>query len=288
MQVEELLDRENLRFKSAGKDVLIRCLNPEHQDTHPSLRIDRITGVFNCFGCGFSGNIFTHYNESVDTLGIKVLQLKKKISGIVNNEMLLPLGREPFKRDHRGISGETYEYFEAFIHDNYDGRIVFPIRDITGRLLSLMGRYAFSDASPKYLVDPPHAELPIFPPKPEVYKDSIIIVEGLFDMLNLWDKGIKNVVCGFGKGLGDAKKRKSRSRNIQKFLPIKIQGVKQIFILYDYGAEKSEENLADLLQDLFIATPLAYPEFSTNKDAGNLNQEEVDKLKEYIYESKNI
>jgi len=284
MKVEDLLTREKLRYKSAGKDVLIKCLNPEHQDTHPSMRIDKITGMFNCFSCGFKGNLFTHFNESVDTVGIKVLQLKEKISGILNNEMLLPRGKEPFIRKHRGISGKTYEYFEAFSHDDYDGRIVFPIRDITGRLLAVLGRYAFSEASPKYLFDPPQVELSIFPARPEMYKETVIVVEGIFDVLNLWDKGIKNVVCTFGKNMGETKNKLKRAKNINKFLPLKIQGAKKLYILYDEGAQTSEDKMVKLLEGLFIVEAVKYPAFTKDKDAGNLNQEEVNALKEYIYD----
>ncbi len=284
MNVEELLDRENIRTRSAGKDILVRCLNPEHDDRNPSMRVDKITGAFNCFSCGFHGNIFTHFNESIDTLGIKVIQMKKKIQGLLNNEMVLPLGCEPFKREHRGISGETYEYFEAFIHDNYDGRIVFPIRDITGRLLGVLGRYAFSDATPKYLWDPPLKEQPVFPPKPDIYKDSVIVVEGIFDVLNLWDKGLTNVVCTFGKSMGETKKREKRIQNLNKFIPLKIQGVKKVYVLYDKGAKSASDKLANLLSDLFLAESIEYSKFSDTKDAGNLNQEEVNELKEYLYE----
>ena len=284
MQVVDLLDREGIKYKSAGKDVLVRCLNPEHYDRNPSLRIDKITGKMNCFSCSFRGNIFSHFNESIDTLGIRVIELKQKISGILKNDMLLPLGREPFKRKHRNISSETYEHFEAFTHDQYDGRIVLPIYDITGRLNAVIGRYAFSDASPKYLLDPPHVDVPLFPCHPEVYKDSIILVEGPFDVLNLWDKGLKNVVCGFGKSMGEARKRIRRASNLQKFLPLKIQGVKKIYVLYDSGAKKSADKMVNLLEPLFLAETVEYPEFDDKTDAGNLTQEQVDKLKWYIYE----
>ena len=34
-----------------GKDYVVSCLNPEHDDKNPSMRIDQITGIFNCFSC---------------------------------------------------------------------------------------------------------------------------------------------------------------------------------------------------------------------------------------------
>lgn len=286
MKVEEILEENNIRYKPAGKDVLIHCLNPKHEDHNPSLRIDRLTGLYNCFGCGFKGNIFTFFGEAVDKVNIKVLQLKNKISGIVKNELLMPLGTEPFYRPHRGISKETYKTFDAFTHNNYEDRIVFPIRDITGKLQALVGRYAFSDAPPKYLIDPPQAKLPLFPAKPIIYKDSIILVEGIFDVLNLYDKGLENVICGFGKTLGDSDQDKKRSLTLELFIPLKIQGVNKIYILYDAGAIKSSDRLARLLEKLFIVDSIEYPLFikDKNKDPGNLTKEEVTKLREYIYD----
>jgi DNA primase len=285
LTVEDLLHREHIYFKSAGKDVLVHCLNPEHDDSKPSMRIDRINGMFNCFSCGHHGNLFTTYNESVDLLGIKVINLKKKIAETLNGGFLLPLGCEPFNRAHRGISIETYNFFGAFIHDNYDGRIVFPIYDITGKLIGVMGRYAFSDAQPKYMADPHGVDLPLYPPTPVIYRDSIIVVEGIFDMLNLWDKGLNNVVCAFGKSMGETKKHARRAKNLQKFLPLKIQGVKKVYVLFDKGAETASSKLADMLSDLFITESIEYPLFNDFLDPGNLNQDQVNELKEYIYES---
>lgn len=41
---------------------------PFHNDTHPSLSVNHVTGKFNCFGCGKMGSIFDYYMErySVD------------------------------------------------------------------------------------------------------------------------------------------------------------------------------------------------------------------------------
>ena len=52
MTVEELLQEKRLDFKVSGRDYLVKCLNPEHEDTNPSMRIDNITGIFHCFSCG--------------------------------------------------------------------------------------------------------------------------------------------------------------------------------------------------------------------------------------------
>ena len=284
MTVEELLQKNNIFYKYAGKDVLVSCLNPEHPDRNPSMRIDRLSGLFNCLSCSFKGNIYAHFDETVDINNLMVLKIKDKISNIMQTEFTLPLGTEPFRRKFRGISAETYQEFSAFLHSDYEDRIVFPIHDITGKLKGIIGRKTFSDAGSKYLIKPSGKALPLFPPQVEPYKDSVIVVEGIFDLLNLYDKGLKNVVCTFGKQLGDVKNLQKKEINLNKFLPLKIQGIKKLFILYDTGAEKSSDNLAELVSSLFLAESVKFPLFNQDKDAGNLTQEEVNKLKEFIYD----
>ena len=61
MNVEELLVHQGLLFKPSGNDFLVSCLNPDHEDTNPSMRIDRVLGIFNCLSCGYKGNIFYLY-----------------------------------------------------------------------------------------------------------------------------------------------------------------------------------------------------------------------------------
>ena len=58
MKVVDILQERKLEFKVSGRDYLVRCLNPEHEDRNPSMRIDNITGIFNCFSCGYKGNLF--------------------------------------------------------------------------------------------------------------------------------------------------------------------------------------------------------------------------------------
>ena len=79
MTVEELLTSRQVYFIPKGGDCLVSCLNPEHPDRNPSMRIDRITGIFQCFSCGFKGNIFTHFGEKANHLQVRRELLKKNI-----------------------------------------------------------------------------------------------------------------------------------------------------------------------------------------------------------------
>ena len=58
MTVEELLNEQGKSFLPSGKDFVVRCLNPDHEDKNPSFRIDRVSGLGHCFSCGFATDIF--------------------------------------------------------------------------------------------------------------------------------------------------------------------------------------------------------------------------------------
>ena len=61
MDVKEILEKRNIQYKTRGRDYQVRCLNPEHEDTHPSMNIDKISGVFNCLSCGYAGDLYKYF-----------------------------------------------------------------------------------------------------------------------------------------------------------------------------------------------------------------------------------
>ena len=79
MRVDELLQEKNIDYKVSGRDYVVKCLSPDHEDSNPSMRIDNITGVFNCFSCGFRGNLFKHFGAAANFLEIKRQKLKDSI-----------------------------------------------------------------------------------------------------------------------------------------------------------------------------------------------------------------
>ena len=79
MIAEDLLREKGIHYELSGKDAKILCLNPEHDDTNPSLRVDRITGIMHCFSCGFKGNLFTHFGAPSSPLEVRVHKLKEKV-----------------------------------------------------------------------------------------------------------------------------------------------------------------------------------------------------------------
>ena len=110
MNVQDLLDKKDIRYMPKGRDFLVSCINPEHEDRNPSMRIDQITGVFQCFSCEYKGNLFTHFGEKANQLQLKRELLKKRISEKRADSIGLsfPKSAVPYIGNWRNIKPETY------------------------------------------------------------------------------------------------------------------------------------------------------------------------------------
>lgn len=287
MDVKELLEKKNIKYTSKGKDYLVSCLNPEHPDRHPSMRIDKLSGVFGCYSCGFSGNLYSLFNiKNNNLINVKIERIQEAIKNILGNKHVpKPLDAVNFVKDFRDISKDTYAHFDAFTTsdwDNMEDRVIFPIYNILGDTVAYQGRLIYSDIEPKYKVYPSNAKLPLFPPKVEAVDDSIILVEGLFDMINLYDKGLKNVVCTFGTAFGSVKKDQKVKTNIEKLNSYKLQGINTIYIMYDGDkpGRDAAEKLKHALENNFIVDTIDLPD---GVDPGSFTKQDVDRLKEVLY-----
>ena len=284
MNVKEILQTRNIAFKEANNDFVIRCLNPEHEDRNPSLRVDKTTGIFGCFSCGFAGNLYTHFGIDQSLIDIKVITLKKKLDSLKYTSISMPLGAEPYNASYRGVSVSTLTEFGAFTcpQDKFDDRIVFPIRNILGQIVGFVARHLYSDEEPKYLVIPEHAKMGLYPARPNIIKNSIILVEGIFDMLNLYDGGLTNTVCMFGVSFGAVKKRQKIEENIKKLEQYKIMGASKIYLLLDgdEAGQKAARNMEKNYSKDFVIENIELPD---GVDPGSLSKQHVKELKEYLY-----
>jgi len=90
----------------------------------------------------------------------------------------------------------------------FRGRLLFPIHDLRGRVVGFGGRL-LTEGEPKYLNSP---ETPIFHKGKQLYnlhqakgpirkEESVILVEGYFDVLRLMLAGVEHVVAPLGTAL---------------------------------------------------------------------------------------
>ena len=274
MTVEELLNSKQIPFIVKGNDYVVHCLNPEHPDRNPSMRIDRIDGKFNCFSCEFKGNLFTHFGEVATGLQVKrntlIERIRQKRAESIGLEM--PVNYLPYVGNWRNISPKTYAKFEAFQHNDADftNRINFPIRDLSGKIIGFQGRHT-GDGVPKYKFSPPGVKIPLFP-RVTPRHGEVVLVEGLFDMLNLHDKGIDNAVCCFG----------TNKINEDMLQILRMQNVHQIAVFFDGDepGQKAAENVKSLCEKIDLTCRNIH---INDLDPGALTQSQVEKLEKRLY-----
>ena len=276
MNVEDLLLSKSIPYIPKGKDYVVSCLNPEHLDRNPSMHIDQITGIFNCFSCSYKGNLFTHYGEKANKMELKRRMLKKKIDEKRSEStgLQMPENTFPLETPWRNISVETYNYFNAFQQGDkeFRGRIWFPITDLSGRIVVFQGRTT-SDQQPKYLNTPRGVKMPLFPAANPI-RGKIILVEGIFDVVNLYDKGLTNAVCCFGVN----------NVTEEKLQILSMQGVDgiDIFLDNDNAGNAASETIRQLCEGIGLDTRnIKFGD--KNLDAGALTESQVVKLKSKLY-----
>jgi len=91
----------------------------------------------------------------------------------------------------------------------FHDRLIFPLFNLSGRVIGFGGRGIDEHIQPKYLNSP---ETPIFKKGESLYglfqaketmrlKNEAILVEGYFDLLSLYQQGIKNICAPLGTSL---------------------------------------------------------------------------------------
>jgi len=215
-------------------------IHDENHYNKNSFCISTVKNNWHCFSCGAGGNVldFVAAMENVDIrqaglliqkrFGIasqenkKLTKEKQKIEEpkeekkepgeTVNPPLTFELKtldpEHPYLKE-RGLKEETIEEFGlGFCKKGLmKGRIVIPIHNENGELVAYVGRYPG---------DPPEGESKYkFPTKFKkslvvfnlnrvkngVQDKGLILVEGFFDVFNLWQAGVRNVVSLMGTSM---------------------------------------------------------------------------------------
>ena len=275
-EVASILRDNNIAFTPSGNDYLVRCLNPDHEDKHPSLRIDKIRGIGQCLSCGYKINIFKHFNVFTDGKSARILSLKEKIHNCMAESigLQLPMGGRPWTEDYRGRSAKTMKKFEAFTHPDFEDRIVFPMRSTSGKIVAFNARALSPGYDKKYKITPSGVTVPMYPGNSKPINGKIVLVEGITDFLNLYDKGLTNVIALLGVTTLHGK----NGLNKDKLARLKLSGITKIYLMLD--GDDAGRNAMNELQPLlekenFIVEQI---ELEDDKDPGEASQWFVDQL----------
>lgn len=125
-----------------------------------------------------------------------------------NNTLVNKLLSIGFKDNELIQSGLAIKKENDQIRDFFFGRLMVPIKDISGRVIGFGGR-VLDDTNPKYINTP---ATPVFDKKSVLFglsvaskairdNNSVVVVEGYLDVVTAHQFGFKNVVASMGTAL---------------------------------------------------------------------------------------
>jgi DNA primase len=180
------------------------------------------------------------------------------------DNLLRELGKNTKMRDQLIIAGMLIKKEDGKSYDRFRSRIMFPIRDLRGRVIAFGGR-TLGDELPKYLNSP---ETPVFHKGHELYGlyearracqtlEKIVIVEGYMDVIALAQHGIAYAVATLGTATqaqhiqklfryssniffcfdGDIAGQKAAWRALEVTLPLMRDGMRVNFVFLPTGED---------------------------------------------------
>lgn len=285
MDIIEILEQHGVEYRKSNNpsEILIRCTSGLHDDNTPSMQYNIDKNIFHCWSCDFKGGS----RKFLSSLGIKtkvdieskqpykIQKLVDKLKEIQENRNLeIPDDAVAAKGSMSGINSTVIAGFDAFFTQRYDleDYLCFPIYQY-GQLRFIEGKIKYKNSpKAKYKRQPYGASTKdvLFPLDNIKDRSHLVLVEGLFDMLNMWQLGYTNVVCIFGvTNFGKKKVDLLDSINCVE-VTIMFDG--------DLAGRSASDKARDLLEARNIKTNIVY--LPDGKDPGNLTKEEADK---YLY-----
>jgi hypothetical protein len=211
LELIKLLKIEKYRVKNS--EIWTICMNPEHDDKNiGSFSINLDTGLFNCFSCGYHGNIIYLLSDK-GTKYTKAIRLWKQLRN--THEIYIPSlpidkyiiksyktnGFSQYALDRLGDDENTRKILEEYnVYSDKMGNPIFLTQNIRGQYTSAWVR----ENNKYFLIEPIQAKFDgaLFGIhlKPT---DKNILVEGPFDALAVRKYTGYRAICGFGTYLTD-------------------------------------------------------------------------------------
>ena len=264
MKVNNMSFSEALNHLAEKTGVVIQKKRPEAAGAEKTLReeIKRINR--------FAGDYFIRSLNSESGKGARGYLRKRGINEETVREFRLgfaPAGwrqlRDLFEKSRIPLplaekAGLVIRGEKGDFYDRFRGRLIFPIQDVAGEFIAFGGR-ASGDEKPKYLNSP---ESPVYTKGRNLYglnraKDEIrkkgyaVLVEGYFDVLSLWNAGIRNAVAALGTAL---------TRDHLELLRRFTTGIVAIFDPDEGGRSALERSLVLFLEEKFQARVVILPD----------------------------
>ncbi len=91
---------EVTKVRRSGRTFMAIC--PFHEEKTPSMSVDRVRGLYHCFGCGEGGDVFTFVEKTQGVNFPEAMEILARRAGIT-------LVRDPADAQRRGRRGEAVE-----------------------------------------------------------------------------------------------------------------------------------------------------------------------------------
>jgi DNA primase len=283
MNITDVLNQQGISYEKTNNpaEIQISCTSGLHIDTHPSMMYNIEHDIFNCWSCGFRGS----KRRFLKSIGInvdipfdskqpfKLAKLKAKINELIfENNLAIPEDARKVKGTFKNVSSQTLQYFDAFTTENYGllDYICIPVYQF-GKLRFFEGKNKFKDSNKSKYSRKPSASVTsdiLFPIDKIKDKSKLILVEGMFDMLNMWDKGYDNTVCIFGVNNFSTPKLQTLDKIGTVFVEILFDG--------DNAGIAGARRISQLLDKHDIQSRII--ELPMGRDPGDLTHQELNKL----------
>lgn len=148
--------------------------------------------IIRTFQLGYSLQNWSAFSETAITNGYKT-------------EYLLKTGLSIAKKEDENVQSQ-----EQKLLDRFRGRVMFPVHNLSGRIIAFGGRILKKDDKAAKYLNSPESEVYhkskslygiFFAKKSIVQRDNCYLVEGYTDVISLHQSGIENVVASSGTSL---------------------------------------------------------------------------------------
>ncbi|MBX4181276.1 DNA primase [Candidatus Parcubacteria bacterium] len=167
-------------------------------------------------------------------------------------------------------------------YDVFRDRLIFPLRDASGRIIAFSGRALAKDTEPKYLNSP---DTMVFKKLEVLYgldkakekirrKDYAVLVEGQMDLVLSHQVGVDNTVASSGTAF--TQNHLERLKKLSRRIILAFDG--------DTAGEKAAEKSTELA--LLLGLEVKIAELPSGKDPAELAKGDPEKWKEVLRQSK--
>ena len=291
VSMQMMLDHYQIHWlKKSGEELRGRC--PIHQgEGQQSFHVSLTKNAFHCFSCKARGNVLDFVGAmekcSVREAAAKIQEWfavtsklmpveTKHVSKTEKRETDSEVGNKPLNFElkgvdlghpylgARGITRETAESFGVGLFSgrgSMSGRVVIPIHSERGELVAYAGR-AIDESEPRYKFPVGFHKSHVLFNLHKAGGEQVIVVEGFFDCMKVWQAGYSSVVALMGSTLSER----------QEHLLVERFKMITLFLDADEAGRKAVEEIAARLLRKVHVRILEPPD---GKQPDQLDQEQL-------------